>query len=143
MNRVSVNIRGIALLICAAAILAGSLIPESWGVGRTINAIWFNVGHLPAYFVFSILFASWVLARTEITMVPLLLVGAIACAFGFAVEFLQPLVGRTFSPIDLGLNALGVLGGMAVMLCTRARAIRGITPEVSMTKRANLRISSK
>lgn len=75
MNTVGVDIRGIVLLICVAAILAGSLIPENWGVGRNIDAIWFNAGHLPVYFVCSILFASWVLVRTEITMVPLPLGG--------------------------------------------------------------------
>jgi hypothetical protein len=143
MNRVNVDIRGIALLICAAAILAGSLMPENWGVDRNIDAIWFNAGHLPAYFVFSILFASWVLARTQITLVSLFVVGTIVCAFGFAVEFLQPLVGRSFSLIDLGLNALGVFGGMAVMLCIRARAVREIEPEVAMMKRDSLRVSSK
>lgn len=103
-----------AAIVCGLAVLVLSLVPERWQIGAALGLAWFNAAHLPAYFILTVASVSWTACCSRLDLQRLLLVGAAIYAFSLAVEFVQPLVGRTFSMSDLGLNAAGVLAALFV-----------------------------
>lgn len=130
MKRTGIVVIEVVCLLCAMVVLLASFVPD--GVKPKLSALWINVGHVPAYFVFATLSASCVAVRREITLRRLLLVGAAVYAFSVTVECLQPLFGRTFSLVDLGLNAIGVTVAIAVFAVSAWFRNRTLIP-VSVT----------
>lgn len=129
LSRIGI-IRGV-LPAFVAIILVVSLVPERWGVDSSLVPAWFNVGHLPAYFVLTALSVSWNTACSKLDLYRLLWIGAAVYGFSFVVEFLQPLVGRTFSVMDLAMNALGVLAALSLVWLTHCRIAPRTVPVVS------------
>ncbi len=103
-----------AAIACGLAVLVLSLVPERWQVAAVLGPAWFNAAHLPAYFILTAVSVSWTARCSRLDLHRSLLVGAAIYAFSLAVEFVQPLVGRTLSMRDLGLNAAGVLAAVFV-----------------------------
>lgn len=90
-----------------AAITVGSLIPQSvLGAEATDEKL---IQHVAAYALLSGLtwpaFAIWGGRR-------LLIIALALAAFGFAIELIQPFVGRRYSLPDGAANALGVFIGI-------------------------------
>ncbi|MFZ1987120.1 MAG: VanZ family protein, partial [Desulfatitalea sp.] len=96
-------------IICIILLFAGE---GKFGV-RSLDRLW-DLGHLPAFGLFAYLLVTrWkVLARRPFAqqlLIALLLMGA----FGWTVEILQLLVGRTFSWLDLRKDLLGASTALA------------------------------
>lgn len=115
-----------ATLACVGAGLVLSLAPERWWIVAAIGPAWFNAGHLPAYFILTAVSVVWATRRAKLGAQRLLLVGAAIYAFGLALEFIQPLVGRTFSTRDLVLNAIGIVAALSIVGAMRYGAAQRI-----------------
>jgi VanZ family protein len=121
----------LALLFAAVVIviLAGSLMPmaqipeqEKTLWEKVMSVIW-NLMHVPMYGVLTLVslyyfecirFSRWAGAAVSVVM---------AMSVGVLIEVLQMYVpGRYGSLSDIGLNAAGVAGGMALFFKTRCRA---------------------
>ena len=96
-----------ACLVLVVVLVASFLPPSMVAPGR------WNLGHLPAYFVLTVvtLFAWMPHKRTVLVIVG---IAALLCVLGLLIELSQPLVGRTSSLIDLTYNMIGVFTGVAV-----------------------------
>lgn len=114
------------MLACIVAGLVLSLAPERWWIVAAIGPEWFNAAHLPAYFILTSVAVAWATRRAKLRAQRLLLVGAAIYAFGLALEFIQPLVGRTFSTRDLALNAIGIAAALSVVGAMRYAAAQRI-----------------
>lgn len=102
-----------AALACVLAVLVLSLAPERWRLVAAIGPAWFNLAHLPAYFMLTAISVTLLGRRAILDVQQLLWIGATIYAFSLIVELVQPLVGRTFSTGDLALNAAGVLAAVS------------------------------
>jgi VanZ family protein len=103
------------------ALLAASLVPEGTDAADAVAPVWSNLGHIPAYFVFSAVTGLLVSARYRLTEGRLLAIGIAVCGLGLVVEIVQPLFGRTFSLMDIGLNTVGVVVAVAALSRRRWR----------------------
>jgi VanZ family protein len=140
MKRGGVGIVEMACLSFAVVVLVASLLPETADPTGTIPAFWSNVFHVLAYLIFATLAALCLAARHVLTQRKLLLVGGFVYAFGIVVECLQPLFGRTFSLVDLGLNAFGILVAivvLAVSLTIRRRGVQQVSGPAVISGRRN------
>lgn len=103
---------GVALA-CVLAVLVLSLAPERWRLVAAIGPAWFNLAHLPAYFMLTAISVTLLGRRAILDVQQLLWIGATIYVFSLIVELVQPLVGRTFSTGDLVLNAAGILAALS------------------------------
>lgn len=105
----------LAVFACVMAATVLSLVPDQWQIAAALGPVWFNVGHLPAYFILTTVSVAWATRRSKVGAQRLLLTGTAIYVFSLVLEFLQPLVGRTFSTRDLALNAIGIVAALSVM----------------------------
>lgn len=101
-------------LACVLAVLILSLAPERWRLVAAFGPAWFDLAHLPAYFILTAISVTLLGRRAIFDVQQLLWIGVTIYAFSVVVEFMQPFVGRTFSTRDLALNAAGVLAALSV-----------------------------
>ncbi len=99
-------------LAALVAITVGSLVPTAVGAAHSDKLM-----HLAAYGLLSGLtwpaFSIWDGRR-------LMVVALALVAFGFGIEFAQPIVGRQFAVADGAANTLGVLVGIPLGHLVRA-----------------------
>ena len=104
-------------LVYAGLLVYASLTPTSAPTGSSTMVVlrrWlFNLLHVPAYAVLTILLAWAIGTPGRTTRVTLLLAGALALAVGGGTEILQQYVdGRYATWLDAGLNAVGCAIGL-------------------------------
>lgn len=107
----------IVWLAVMAAILIGSLVPESEAPGPDglMPQDW-NLFHVPAYAALAVTSAWLLQARWRLTMPAAVGISLVfATVLGGAIEWIQPLVGRTESLLDFGLNEFGVVLGAGLV----------------------------
>lgn len=100
----------IATYLILAVVLIASFLPASMvAPGR------WNLGHLPAYLALTLV-SLFAFSPYNRTILMVLGIAALFCALGLLIEFLQPLVGRTSSLVDLMHNVIGVFTGVVVYI---------------------------
>ena len=103
-------------------VVLASLWPEgSWLDAVTKPALWWSLGHAPAYALLTLLTLWMVAQRFPLTLGRLWWSAAGLSLLGILIEVLQPYFGRTADVMDVVYNVIGILLAVAIILYTRRR----------------------
>ena len=122
-------LRAIAPLVMMGAIFYFSAQTSS-GEHAWWEVIFRKLGHVSGY---ALLTTLWWWALRGVTARPLLIAVCIALAYACTDEFHQSFVhGRTGTPVDVGIDAIGMAIAAAVIVWWRGRAKREARPRSSL-----------
>jgi VanZ family protein len=122
-------LRAIAPLLMMGAIFYFSAQTSS-GEHAWWEVIFRKLGHVSGY---ALLTTLWWWALRGVTARPLLIAVCIALAYACTDEFHQSFVhGRTGTPVDVGIDAIGMAIAASVIVWWRGRAKREARPRSSL-----------
>lgn len=100
-------------------VVLASLWPEGTRLDAATELVWWNVGHVPAYAVLTMLTLMVAAQRFPATAGRLLWLAAGLALLGILIEVLQPYFGRTADVVDAVYNVIGILLALGVFYASR------------------------
>ena len=101
------------------SVILASLWPETGGVDEAMKTLWWNVGHVPAYGVLTLLTLAAAAQRISLSPAQSLALTLVLTLLGVLLEALQPYFGRTADLLDAMHNLLGALLALGVFYLSR------------------------
>lgn len=105
-------------------VVLASLWPEGTRLDAATGTVWWNMGHVPAYAVLTMLTLRVAEQRYPVTSGRLAGLVAGLALLGMLIEVLQPYFGRTADVVDAFYNVTGILLALGVFYASRWR--RGV-----------------